>query len=113
MHPAGELVEVVEAGRDADDLALVLVEVVDLVEVVAEGVADRRKVLRDAPLGNGEEGLLGLVERGVDVARVVVADRGDLAGGLDQPAHYPAALDDVGVVLDVDGRWDGVDEGGQ
>ena len=55
------------------------------------------------------EGLLGLVERVLKLFALVVAQRGDLAAGIDQLTQQRGALDDSRVVLDVVRGRHGID----
>ena len=63
LEPAGQRVQVREAGADAADLALVLVQVVEPVVRRVEQRLQRREAALDAPLADGEQLLLGTVDR--------------------------------------------------
>ena len=113
LEARGHRVEVREAGADAADLALVLVEVV---EPVVGGVEQRLRAARsraDPLLADREELLLGAVDDLADVAVVLVAEPGDPAGRADEVAQHALALDDAGVVDRVDRGRREVDEAGQ
>ena len=109
LQAAGQLVEVAIAGRDAEQVALVLVDEVDALEIALEHLRDRLVVVNLVRLRDIEDGLLGLVEDIVQVARLVVAERHHLGAGADEPAAGGAIGDRVGVVLGMDGGRDGVE----
>ena len=67
----------------------------------------------DTLLADGEELLLGTVDRLADVRSVLVADAGDPTRGGDEVAQDGLALDDPGVVDRVHGRRSEVDEARQ
>ena len=113
LQAAGELVQIGEAGRHADDLAAVLLQVVDLVEEAVEHVAHGDEVFGLPPLRDGENGALGGIERVLGVDPLAEADVDDLGAGVDQAAQRRGALDDAGVVLDVDGGGNGVEQAGE
>ena len=54
-----------------------------------------------APLGDGKDPALRLVEDGRRVARLIIAEADDIGGGGDHRAQDGFFLDDAGVVLDV------------
>ena len=103
LEPGRERVEVGEAGPDAADLAAVGVEVVEPVVGVVEERLERAEAGVDALLADREELRLGAIDRFLDLGRILVADPGDPPGGADQVAQDRLALDDPGVLLDVDG----------
>ena len=113
LEPAGQRVQVREAGADAADLALVLVQVVQPVVGGVQQRLQRREAALDALLADREELLLRPVDGLADVRRVVVADGGDPAGRADQVAQDRLALDDAAVVDGVDRGGRQVDEAGQ
>ena len=113
LQPAGQRVQVREAGADAADLALVLVEIVEPVVRRVEKRLQRGEAADDAPLADAEQLLLRAVDGLADVRRIVVADAGDLARGADQVPQHGLALDDVAVVDGVDRGGRLVDEAGQ
>ena len=110
LEPAQQFVELGEAGGHAHDIALVPVEVVDAIDHAVHDLADGDQIAADAALRDVEDELLGPVHHLVDIIRLFIGQRGDLPGGADQPAEDGRALDDVGIVLDVDGRGDAVDQ---
>ena len=103
LEPGRERVEVGEPGPHAADLAAVSVQVVEPVVGVVEERLERAEAGVDALLADREELRLGAIDRLLDLGRVLVADPGDPAGGADQVAQDRLALDDPGVLLDVDG----------
>ena len=102
LEPGGQRVEVGEAGADAADLAAVGVEVVEPVVGVVEERLERAEPGVDALLADREQLRLGPVDRLLDLGRVLVADPGDPAGRADQVPQDRLALDDPGVLGDVD-----------
>ena len=98
-----ERVEVGEAGPDAADLAAVGVQVVEPVVGVVEERLERAEPGVDPLLADREQLRLGAVDRLLDLGRVLVADPGDPARGADEVAQDRLALDDPGVLRDVDG----------
>jgi hypothetical protein len=100
LQAAGHLVEIGEAGGDADDGAASLVELVELVDILAQGLADGVEIGAADALADVEDELLGFFERGAGVW-LVVGDGGDLARRVNQPAQDGRALDDVPVVVHI------------
>ena len=113
LQPAGELVEIGEAGSDADDFAAVLLQVVDLVEEAVEHVAHGDEVFGLPPLRDGEDRALGGIERVLGVDPLAEADVDDLGAGVDETAQRRGALDDARVVLDVDRGGNGIEQAGE
>ena len=56
------LIEIDEAGRDAGDEPLVLLQLFDRREAALDQVAQRHEASADAVLGNGKDGAFGAVE---------------------------------------------------
>ena len=102
LEAGRERVEVGEAGPHAADLAAVGVEVVEPVVGVVEERLERAEPGVDPLLADGEQLRLGAVDRLLDLGRVLVADAGDPPGRPDQVAQDRLALDDPGVLGDVD-----------
>ena len=102
LEPGRERVEVGEAGPHAADLAAVGVQVVEPVVGVVEERLERAEAGVDALLADREQLRLGAVDRLLDLGRVLVADPGDPPGRPDQVAQDRLALDDPGVLGDVD-----------
>ena len=98
-----ERVEVGEARPDAADLAAVGVEVVEPVVGIVEERLERAEPGVDPLLADGEQLRLGPVDRLLDLGWVLVADAGDPARRPDQVPQDRLALDDPGVLGDVDG----------
>ena len=113
LEPGRQRVEVGEPGPDAADLAAVRVQVVEPVIGVVEERLERAEPGVDPLLADREELRLGAVDRLLDLGRVLVADPGDPPGGPDQVAQDRLALDDPGVLLDVDRGRRLVGEAGQ
>ena len=113
LEAGGQLVQVREARRDADDLAAVGVEVVQPVVGVVEERPQRAEAVVRPALADREQLGLRPVDRLLDVRAVLVADGGDLAGGRDEAAQDGLALDDAGVLGDVDGGGGVVAEAGR
>ena len=102
LEPGRERVEVGEAGPDAADLATVGMQVVEPVVGVVEQRLERAEAGVDPLLADREELRLGAIDGFLDLGRILVADPGDPPGGADQVAQDRLALDDPGVLLDVD-----------
>ena len=81
--------------------------------VLVEDLANVHEVARAARRADAIEHVFGLGEGGLGVRVPLVADRRDLVGGPDEAAHDRGALDDAGIVLDVDGGGHGADEMGE
>ena len=62
LEAARHLIDVVEAGRHAGDEALVLEQLLDLREALADQIAHRHEAGLDAVVGDREDRALGLVE---------------------------------------------------
>ena len=98
LEPVQLLVDLVEAGGHADEVAVVAVARLELVERVLQRVADADHRVGDAPLGDLEHERLGAVEGLGDVVGGVVAHLGDVAGDADQTAQQRELVDDARVV---------------
>ena len=101
LQPVQHLVDLVEAGGHADELAVVAVARLELVERVLQRVADADHRVGDAPFGDLEHERLGAVEGLGDVVGGVVAHLGDVAGDADEPAQQRELVDDARVVTGV------------
>ena len=112
LEAAQQLVQLAEAGRHAQQIALVAVQIVQPVDDAVHDLADGRQVAPDAPLRDVEDQLLGAVDHLIDILRLLVGQRRDLPGRADQPPQGGGAFDDVAVVLDVDGGGDAADQRG-
>ncbi len=64
--------------------------------------ADGYKIGPALPLGNGEQGLLGLIQRRIQFGLLGVAERGDGAACLDESPQCGGARDVFGVIPDMD-----------
>src|SRR5581483_12364409 len=84
LQAAGHAVEIGEAGGDADDGAAALVQLVELVQIFVQRLADVLQVGTGVALADLKDQLLGLVERGGGV-RLVVCHGGNLSRHVDQP----------------------------
>src|SRR2546423_1929593 len=84
MEPAGDPVEAGEAGGDAGDLLLPLVERLDGLEAFGDQLLDVLEAGGGALLGDGEDAPFALVGELADVAVLLVAELGDGAAGFDQ-----------------------------
>ena len=116
LEAGGEAVEVGEAGGDAGDLAVVLVEALDRLEGAGEDVAKGVVVLGDPALGDLVDEGLGDVDGALGVLGGLEAELDDLGADVDQAAQDARLLDDAGVVGGVGGGGDaghqGVEERG-
>ncbi len=113
LEPAEQGVEPGQAGGDAEDLAAVLVEILEPVIRLAEEGAQRLEAGHRPALADLEQDGLGLIDGRGRVVGLLVAHRRDLPRGRDQVPEDRLLLDDPPVVLDVDGGRDRVHEGGQ
>ena len=104
LESGRQRVEIGEPGPDAADLAPVGVQVVEPVIGVMEERLERAEPRVDALLADGEEFRFRAVDRLLDLGRVLVADPSDATGRPDQVPQDRLALDDAGVLGDVDGR---------
>ena len=102
LQAAGHLVEVVEAGGDANHAAGAVLDRFDAVVVFVEDLLDGGEVFGGGALGDGEEDLLGLVEHGGRLFVFRVAQGCDLAARRDEAAQHRRALHYMSVILDVD-----------
>ena len=93
-----------EAGADAADLAPMRVQEVQPVIGVIEEVSKRREARGHAPLADGEELRLRLVDGLPNLCRILVPDAGDPPRGRDQVPQDRLALHDPGVLRREDGR---------
>jgi hypothetical protein len=98
LEAGGEAVEVGEAGGDAGDLAVVLVEALDRLEGAGEDVAKGVVVLGDPALGDLVDEGLGDVDGALGVLGGLEAELDDLGADVDQAAQDARLLDDAGVV---------------
>ena len=104
VQAVGELVELEEAGRHADQVVGATRGRLDLLHRLVEQVAEHVVVLAAALLGDGVDLGLGAVDDVVDVALALgVAHLDDAGAGLDQPAQHGPLVDDLGVVAGVGG----------
>ena len=106
LEAAGQAVEVGEAGGDAGDLLLALVELLDGLEGGLDDLADVHEGGLRLLLGDGEDAPLGVVEELPHFAGLLVALRGDGVGGLDHAARERLLVHDGRVVDEVRGRGD-------
>ena len=103
VQAVGELVEVGEAGRDADHLAVAVVDRLDLVERRLHDRAQRRVVVRGPLVGDAVDLGLGPVDDLVDLALAGVPHLGDPGAGVDEPPQDRLLAHDLGVVAGVGG----------
>ena len=99
--PGRQRIELREAGPDADDLAPMLVQVLEPVVGLVEQRLERAEpgATRLWLISNRSASARSIASW---ISAVLVADRRDLAGGTDQVAQHRLALDDPPVLLDVD-----------
>ncbi len=101
MQAVGDAVEVLEAGRHADHLAVARPDRLDLVERALHDRREREVVLARAALGDVVDLGLGPVDRVVDVAVRGVPELGDAGAGLDETPQDGLLAHDVRVVAGV------------
>jgi hypothetical protein len=106
-------VELLEAGRDAGDVLFALVQALDVLERVAQDLADGERAAFQAPLGEAEDPALGVVHQRLHVVLRVERLRDDLARGLDELAQHGAVADDRRVGAEVGGDGALLDEQGE
>ena len=106
LEARGELVELLEAGRDARHVGAGLVEVHDPLEALLQQPLDVAEVARDALLGELEDDLLGPVDEVGGLPRALLAEPGDLRAGADEAAQRRHLAHDPRVVGRVRGRGD-------
>ena len=106
MQPVGELVEVGEPGRHTDQLAVAVVDRLDLVERRLHDRAQRRVVLRGSLVGDAVDLGLCPVDHVVDLSLAGVPHLGDPGARVDQPTQDRLLAHDVGVVGGVRGDRD-------
>ena len=106
LKAAGEPVEIGEAGGNAGDLLLPLVERLDGLEGLGDDRLEMDEGIGGALLGDGEDAPLAFVGELAHLAMLLVAELGDGAGRLDQPARQRLLVDDLGVVDEVGGGGD-------
>ena len=110
LQAARLAIDVVEAGRHAGDEGLVLEQLLDLREALADQRAHRHEAGLDAVFGDREDRALGLVEDQVGFLIGFVGGAEDLVRREDQVAERRLLLDDLRVVLDVGRARHAVDE---
>jgi hypothetical protein len=96
-------VELLEAGRHAGDVLLALVQALDVLERVAEDLADRQCAALEATLGEAEDPAFGVVDQRLDVFLGLECLRDDVARGLDQLAEHRHVPHDRGVRVQIRG----------
>ena len=99
--PEQHRVEVVVSGGGADDVALAVVQRVQLVHRLFERGPQLHDRVGDAPFGDLEDRRFGAVERLVDRVLGRVRHLLDAARGLDQPPQHRELGDDLRVVRGV------------
>ena len=105
------VVQVDESGGYRGDAVVERGGVGRLFEVLVQYLSDRHEVPGNVGVTDSEkEDILRPFERLVRVGCILVADRGDVARGLNEPPHGGRAVDDAGEVLRVDGRGNGSDD---
>ena len=112
LQAAQNRVQVGEAGGNAQQLILVLLQVLDAVNDLFHCPLDGHEVPPVALLGDAEDLLFGLVHDVISAFAPFVGQRSDAACGGDQSSQDRSALHNVGVVLHVDGGRHGIDERG-
>ncbi len=114
VEPAGQVVEIEQARRDAGDgVAAGFRSGHDEVHRVLDDVLEREGFAADLVLGDAVDLVLGGFEEllGGELVRITVAD--DLGGAFNQLAVGRFFLDDAGVVDGVGGGGDALDDFGQ
>src|SRR6266487_3860776 len=110
VQAVGALVELGEAGGDAEAGAAAGSDGVDLVHGALEQLLQPDVVLAHPALGDVVDLRLGAVDDLVDLAalavRGAVPELDDPGAGLDQPAQHGSLGDDLGVVAGVGGGGD-------
>ena len=112
LKTAQQFIQLGEPDGHTEDLVLVPVQIINAIHHIVHHQAHRRQVTPDAPLRHVEDELLGAINHFVDVLSLFIGQGRDLARRADQPAQGGRALHDVGVVLNIDGGRDVVDQRG-
>src|SRR5262245_7488708 len=97
LQARGLQVELLEARGHASDVLLSLVQPLDVLERVAEDLADWQRAALESPLGEPEDTALGVVDEGLHVLLCLECLTDDLRGRLDQLAQDGHVTDDAGV----------------
>jgi hypothetical protein len=113
LKSSGELVELREPRWYTNEGAAVLLQDVELVKQLFDDLLDLHELRRRPALGDVENRPLSEVEGILHLEIVAESESDDRCAGVDQPAHGRGALDNPGVILDVNRRWHDVDEGRQ
>ncbi len=113
LKAAKESIQLGEAGGHAEDLAAVLVQVLEPVVCLAQEDRQRLEATIRAPLADLEQDGFGPIDGDLGVVGLLVADRCDPARGADEVAQHRLALDDPAVVLGVHRGRHRVHERGQ
>ena len=103
LKAAGDLVELLEAGRRAGHLRLAAGELVELVELDVEDLLERAEVPGLLGAGDVEQQHLGLLDEVLGLALATLDRLLDPLGGAEQPPQHRVLLDDLGVVAGVAG----------
>src|SRR6266516_1274073 len=100
LQPAGQAIEIGETCGDTHYRSTVFVQLIKLVHIVREDVAQGGEVATGMALADVEDELLGSVEGHIGVG-FFVGGSGDLGGGMNQTAQDSVALNDTYEVLEV------------
>ena len=113
LEASERAVDVGESGGDGGVAVVARVGGVDAGEVLVEHLAEGDEVAGGVGVADAEEDVFGLLEGEIDVGGVGVADGCDVGGGLDESAQGGRLVDDLGVVLGVEGGGHAGDEGAE
>lgn len=83
LQAAGELVQVVEACRDAERFIFVFVQKLDAFEKIADGLADRHHLVFGVIFRYRKNGRFAFFNDGLDRLRLVVSKSRHVAGRAD------------------------------
>ena len=104
LEAGREVVEILEAARQAGHLGAFLVELVDALERLDERVLEEDELAVGAALGELEDEILGARDELGRLALAIPAELRDLAARADQAAESRRLADDLGVVAGVRAR---------
>src|SRR4051812_14529665 len=106
LEAAGERVEVLEAGRRADDRRALERELLQLVQLGVQQLLDRAEVLARVLVGDLEDRSLRHVDQLARAGLVAMDLRLDLVRGVQEPAQHRVLAHDARVLADVADRGD-------
>lgn len=107
LEPGGLFIEVSEAGGDSGDVSGFAKSFIDAIEGIHEDIADGDAGGAALFLDNTEDSPFGTLQQRFHVIGGIVAVGEDFGAGVDQTALHPLVANDIGVVANVCGVWNG------